>query len=75
MVETVEIGNVRLARQPASVIGLYEDKPEMILVGSEILQRFAVHLDFDKMQLTLTPLDRLIDQGAGSIVPFHFQDN
>ncbi|MGA7292198.1 MAG: aspartyl protease family protein [Terriglobales bacterium] len=75
IVETLEIGDVRLTRQPASVFGFYEDKPEMILVGSEILQRFAVHLDFDKMLLTLTPLDRFIYQGAGSIVPFHFQDN
>ena len=53
IVETLEIGDVRLTRQPASVFGFYEDKPEMILVGSEILQRFAVHLDFDKMLLTL----------------------
>jgi hypothetical protein len=73
MVETLEIGDVRLTRQPASVFGFYEDKPEMILVGSEILQRFAVHLDFDKMLLTLTPLDRFIYQGGGAVVHFIFR--
>jgi hypothetical protein len=75
VVETVEIGDVRLTRQPANIFGFYEDKPEMILVGSEILQRFAVHLDFDTMLLTLTPLDRFLYQGNGSVIPFHFQDN
>ncbi len=51
------------------------DEPDRALVGLEILQRFVVHLDFDRSVMTLTRPDASTAPDRGTTIPFHIQDN
>ncbi len=75
MVDRIQIGDASFGKIPADVFSIFDDAPEMLLVGQEILLRFAVRLDFDHKLMTLTPLSNFKYSGHGNIVPFHFQDN
>jgi hypothetical protein len=68
---TLQIGDITLESSYARVLSvpLPRDNP---LIGSEIFSRFVVNIDFDKMQLTLTPLSLFKFNGLGIGVPFHF---
>jgi hypothetical protein len=75
ILDTVEIGGARLTRQRVNIFSFAQEEPERILIGSQILQRFAVEINFDQSLMTLTPLSQFSYTGHGVTVPFHFQDN
>ncbi|MBS0470141.1 MAG: aspartyl protease family protein [Proteobacteria bacterium] len=53
----------------------YPPDPDEGLIGLEILQRFVVHIDFDRNVMTLTRPQAFRYDGKGVVVPFHLQDN
>lgn len=75
IVDTVEIGDVRLSKQSYKVLPFAAKAPERTIIGLQILQRFAVSLDFDRQTMTLTRPDQFAYHGTGPVIPFHFQDN
>lgn len=74
-VNTVDLGDLRLTRQPYKILRFFSTAPERTLIGLQILQRFVVSIDFDHQTLTLTQPDQFVYHGDGAIVPFQFQDN
>lgn len=44
------------------------------MIGYEVFKRFVVALDYEHQTLTLTLPDRFNYSGAGTVVPFHFND-
>ena len=74
-VDTVDLGGVRLTKQPYDILSFSKKAPERTLLGLQILQRFVVKVDFDRQTLTLTQPDRFTYHGNGTVIPFHFQDN
>jgi len=52
-----------------------DEHPKRLLIGLEVLQQFAVRIDFDAMTMTLTRLESFKYTGDGAVLPFHFQDN
>jgi hypothetical protein len=74
-IDSVSIGGATIGPQRFSSFPLFSRYPERMLVGLEVLQRYVVALDFDKMQMTLTPPPQYRYDGTGIKIPFHFQDN
>jgi Aspartyl protease/PDZ domain len=74
-IDSVAIGGATIGSQRFSSFPLFSRFPERMLVGLEVLQRYVVSLDFDKMQMTLTPPSQYRFDGAGVKIPFHFQDD
>jgi hypothetical protein len=73
--ESLEIGEARIRAPLFDSFGFDPDAPEQALVGLEILQRFVVRFDFDRMLMTLTRPEAFRYDEKGAVVPFHFQDN
>jgi Aspartyl protease/PDZ domain len=73
--QMVSIGPVTVRRLAYHSFPFAADEPDRALMGLEILQRFVVHLDFDRQVMTLTRPDVFHDQGRGIVIPFHIQDN
>jgi hypothetical protein len=74
-IDSVSIGGATIGAQRFSSFQLFSRYPERMLVGLEVLQRYVVSLDFDTMQMTLTPPEQYRYDGNGTKIPFHFQDN
>ncbi|HEY4239911.1 MAG TPA: pepsin/retropepsin-like aspartic protease family protein [Kofleriaceae bacterium] len=72
---TMALGGAALRDVSFDSFAWYDAHPERLLVGLEILQHYAVRLDFDAQQMTLTPRDAFRYSGDGAVVPFVFQDN
>lgn len=75
-VETLQIGDLLLRNQVFYVIdfpGGVDDGS--ILVGYELLRRFAVRIDFEKQRLTFYDGARFHYSGTGTAVPLRIQDN
>ncbi len=75
VVDTVEVGDLRLTKQPYKILSFSKNEPQRTLIGLQILQRFVVSINFDRHTLTLTRPEQFIYRGAGAVVPFYFQDN
>src|SRR6185437_1417255 len=75
VIDSVAIGPARVRHLAVHSFAFEPDHPEVALVGLEILQRFVVRFDFDRMRMTLTRPEAFHDAGRGVVVPFHFQDN
>jgi len=75
LVNSVDIGGLRLTDQVYKVFSLFKDAPEKTLVGLQIFQRFVVSINFDRQTLTLTRPDAFVYHGGGVVVPFYFHDN
>ena len=75
LVDTVEIGGVRLTKQSYKVRAFREKQPELTLLGLQVFERFVVGINFDERTLTLTRPEAFEYHGNGRVVPFHFQDN
>jgi hypothetical protein len=73
-VATLQIGDITINNLTAAVLPM-PTPPNNPLIGAEIFRRFAVHIDFDKQLLTLTPLSTFVYSGSGLTVPFHFAGN
>ncbi len=73
--DSVRIGEAEVKGLIFHSFAFYPDQPDEALVGLEILQRFVVRFDFDRMVMTLTRPDAFHYEGTGAVVPFHFQDN
>jgi hypothetical protein len=74
-VNTVSIGSVKLHDMAFHSFAFNPDAPDEALIGLEVLQRFVVHLDFDRQVMTLSDPQRFAYHGDGQVIPFHFQDN
>jgi hypothetical protein len=70
VVQSFAIGGIPLGQQ---AFDSFETRRP--LAGLEILQRYVVRIDFDRMQMTFTPPENFHYRGSGTIIPFHFQDN
>ena len=75
IVDTVDLGDVRLTRQTYKVVERSKRAPESTIIGLQLSLRFVVSIDFDRQTLTLTQPDQFVYRGGGQVVPFHFQDN
>jgi hypothetical protein len=73
--DTLAIGAATIPKLRFHSFAFSPDAPDEALVGQEILQRFVVRFDFDRMVITLTRPAAFRDPGRGAVVPFHFQDN
>ena len=72
---TLELGDAKVHNLAFHSFAFHPDKPDEALVGLEILQRFVVRFDFDRLTMTLTDPHAFEYHGTGAVVPFHFQDN
>ncbi|HEX5274415.1 MAG TPA: hypothetical protein VFW34_04000 [Candidatus Rubrimentiphilum sp.] len=74
-----EIHNVSLpvyAGSPADVFAASPGEPAIAgALGPEILNRFAVRLDYQVHAMTLTPLETFVYKGPGVAVPFTIQSD
>jgi predicted aspartyl protease len=68
-VQDVEIGGIDIKNLADLVIPFPLEIP---LIGPELFKRFAVKIDFDRSQITLTPLAAFHYTGSGAIIPFTF---
>lgn len=75
VIDRIAIGQARVRHLAFHSFAFEPDKPDAALVGLEILQRFVVRFDFDRMRMTLTRPEAFHDAGRGVVTPFHFQDN
>ena len=75
VMDSVELGDLRLTRQAFKVLSFYDEAPELSLVGLQLFQRFVVSINFDQRTLTLTRPEQFVYHGGGEVIPFHFQDN
>lgn len=74
-IDSIQIGGARVAGLSFHSFVFHSEQPDEALVGLEILQRFVVRFDFDRMVMTLTRPEAFRYDGSGTLVPFHFQDN
>ena len=74
-IDTLEVGGARLTGLRFHSFDFAPNSPDRALVGQEVLQRLVVRFDFDRQVMTLTRPSAFHYNGAGSVVPFHFQDN
>jgi len=72
---SVDLGAIRLTNQPYKILHFSKKAPDRTIIGLQILQRFVVSIDFDRQTITLTQPDKFAYHGAGTVIPFHFQDN
>ena len=61
--------------QHVRVFNVFPGQPDKMIVGSELLQRFVIRIDFDRSQMALTDPAYFSGQGNGVEIPFHFQSN
>jgi hypothetical protein len=78
--ESLGVGDITLQQQLFAVFPLesfadVEGVPQSGLIGYEVFKRFAVRVDYEHSQLTLTLPSAFSYQGAGVVVPFHFNDH
>jgi hypothetical protein len=81
-VDTLQIGGVTMRNQPFTVIPLQyntvEDGPRPPLaglLGLELFERMAIHLDYAAQTLTFQPLAGYRHTGSGTAVPIRFYDD
>ena len=79
-VDSVALGGVTLSSQLFAVFPLAAlSKVEGIqvdgLVGYELFKRFTVKVDYANSHLTFTLPSAPVDHGAGTVVPFRFNDH
>jgi Aspartyl protease/PDZ domain len=79
-VNSVALGGVTLSSQVFAVFPLADlSKVEGIqvdgLVGYELFKRFTVKVDYANSRLTFTLPSARVDHGAGTVVPFRFNDH
>jgi predicted aspartyl protease len=74
-VATMSIGGAVVMNPGFQSFAWDDEEPRRLLIGLEVLQRFVVHIDFDRLTLTLAPPTSYSYTGTGSVLPFHFQDN
>jgi len=75
VVDSIGIGGIRLSQQHVRVFDVFPEEPNKMIVGSELLQRFVIRFDFDKMLMTITDPSYFAYSGSGIAIPFHFQSN
>jgi len=75
VLDNLAIGAARIHGLQFHSAAFRPDQPNEALVGLEILQRFVVRFDFDRMRMTLTRPSAFHSSGKGAVIPFHFQDN
>ena len=75
-IETLQIGDLLLHDQTFYVIGFPGGVDDSaVLVGYELLRRFAVRIDFEQQRLTFYDGPRFHYSGPGVAVPLRIQDN
>lgn len=74
-IDRLQLGEASLSGLAFHSFALDPEAPEEALIGLEVLQRLVVRFDFDRMVMTLTRPESFQDDGSGTVVPFHFQDN
>jgi hypothetical protein len=82
-VDTLQIGDLVVRDQTFGVIDFAagnlpdvdDDSAPSIFVGYELLQRFAVRIDFERQRLTFYDGPRFHYSGPGKAVPLRFQGN
>jgi predicted aspartyl protease len=74
-VATMSIGGAVVMNPGFQSFAWDDEEPRRLLIGLEVLQQFVVHIDFDRLTLTLAPPTSYSYTGTGSVLPFHFQDN
>lgn len=75
VLESMALGGASVRNLAFHSFAFDSDHPDEALVGLEILQRFVVHIDFDRNVMTLTRPDAFVYRGKDFVIPFHFQDN
>ena len=73
--DSLQIGDAQISNPVFHSFAFHPEQPDEALIGLELLQRFVVQFDFDRMVMTLTRPDAFRYDGRGAVVPFHFQDN
>jgi len=79
-VDSLALGDVTLSRQvfaifPMASFSSVEGVAVDGLVGHEIFKRFVVRVDYEAGRLTLTLPSAFVYHGAGTVVPFRFNEN
>jgi hypothetical protein len=79
-VARLEIGDATISNQvfivfPLAPFVAVEGVPEYGLVGYEVLKRFVTRVDYEKSLLTLSLPSAFEYHGAGTVVPFTFNEN
>ena len=74
-IDSLAIGGVRVAGLRYHSFAFAPESPDRALVGQEVLQRLVVRFDFDRQVMTLIRPGAFRYDGAGAVIPFHFQDN
>jgi hypothetical protein len=74
--QEIRIGDAVIRRQPATVRPFANDRvtgksPRVGLLGLELFERFALHIDRAKKEVTLTPLEKFMG-GSGTALPIRF---
>lgn len=78
--DAVQIGDATIKSQLAVVLPLtpfsdVEGIPSLGLVGYEVFKRFVVTIDYEHGRLTLTQPSAFTYRGAGTVVPFTFNEH
>ncbi len=78
--DTVQIGEATMRSQLAIVLPFtqlsdVEGIPVLGLVGYEVFKRFVVTIDYEHGRLTLTQPSAFAYRGAGTVVPFTFNEH
>jgi len=78
--DTLEIGGATIKSQLAIVLPFgqlsnVEGVPVLGLVGYEVFKRFVVTIDYEHCRLTLTLPSAFAYHGAGTVVPFVFNEH
>jgi hypothetical protein len=76
----IEIGDAFIDKQvfyvfPLGTFSNVEGIPALGLVGYEIFKRFVVRVDYATSRLTLSDPEQFVYGGAGTAVPFKFNDH
>jgi len=79
-VHEIRIGDAVIRDQPVKVLPLSSNErgprlPRAGILGLELLERFAVHLDRRGHTMTLTPLARFRHSGPGTPLPLAFMED
>jgi PDZ domain/Aspartyl protease len=76
----LEIGDATIANQvfmvfPLGSLGAVEGVPQLGLIGYEVFKRFVATVDYERRLLTLALPTAFDYRGAGTIVPFTFNEH
>ena len=81
-VKTLQVGGMTMRHQVFTILpmpyGAVEQDPRPPLagiIGLELFERFAVRIDYRRLQLTLTPLATYRHSGPGVAIPLFFNDD